>query len=87
MREAKQRAERTYLRALAIKEKLLGADHPDVAMTLNNLAVVHKAQRQYARAEPLYKRALSIFERALGPRHPTVAICLGSHAIRDVQSP
>ena len=54
-------------------EKALGADHPDVAATLNNLAVVYTAQGRYADAEGLYKRALAIKEKALGADHPAVA--------------
>jgi hypothetical protein len=33
-------AEKLYHQALAIKERSLGAEHPDVAMTLSNLAVL-----------------------------------------------
>ena len=36
-------AESLYRRALAIKEEALGTDHPDVGLTLNNLAVLYKA--------------------------------------------
>jgi Tetratricopeptide repeat len=32
-------AEPLYLRSLAIREKALGPDHPDVATVLNNLCV------------------------------------------------
>ncbi|MCV4933336.1 tetratricopeptide repeat protein, partial [Escherichia coli] len=49
-------AEPLYKRSLAIKEKALGPDHPDVATSLNNLAGLYDAQGQYALAEPLYKR-------------------------------
>ena len=65
--------ERAHRQALALKEKLLGAEHPDVAMTLNNLAVFYKAGQRYAEAEPLYQRALAIFEsetRIDGPHPP-----------------
>jgi len=48
-------------------------------MTLNNLAVLYKSQKQYAKAEPLYRRALSIFEQALGPKHPKVATCRANY--------
>ena len=58
---------------LAIREKALGPDHPDVAQSLNNLAELYQAQGRYAEAEPLYKRALAIREKALGPDHPDVA--------------
>jgi tetratricopeptide (TPR) repeat protein len=63
-------AEPLYKRSLAIREKALGADHPDVATSLNNLANLYRAQGRYADAEPLYKRALAIRERVLGPDHP-----------------
>ena len=52
-------AEPLYKRALAIREKALGPDHPDVAQSLNNLADLYSAQGRYADAEPLYKRALA----------------------------
>jgi tetratricopeptide (TPR) repeat protein len=52
-------AEPLYKRALAIWEKALGPDHPDVAQSLNNLADLYSAQGRYADAEPLYKRALA----------------------------
>jgi hypothetical protein len=34
-------AEPLYKRALAIEEKALGPDHPHVAVSLNNLAVLY----------------------------------------------
>ena len=34
-------AEPLYLRSLAILEKALGPDHPSVALSLNNLALLH----------------------------------------------
>ena len=56
-------------RALALREKALGPDHPDVATTLHNLAALYYNQGRYADAEPLYKRSLAIGEKALGPDH------------------
>ena len=53
-----EKAVREYQRALAIREKSLGADHPDVANNLNNLANLYYDQRKYAEAKPLYKRNL-----------------------------
>ena len=41
-------------RALAIHEKALGAEHPDTAASLNNLANLYYATGPYAEAEPLY---------------------------------
>ncbi len=59
-----------HVQALAIQEKALGPDHPDVAIDLNNLAGLLYAEGDYAGAEPLYRRALAIDEKALGPNHP-----------------
>jgi hypothetical protein len=42
-----------FQRALAIREKALGRDHPDVATSLNNLAALYDVQGRYADAEPL----------------------------------
>jgi len=67
-------------RALALREKALGATHPDVATSLNNLAFLYQAQGAYAKAEPLYVRALDIFVKALGPTHPDVATSLNNLA-------
>jgi tetratricopeptide (TPR) repeat protein len=43
--------------ALAINEKALGPEHPDTAISLNNLARLLQAQGDFAGAQPLYKRA------------------------------
>lgn len=49
--------------ALAIREKTLGKDHPAVAATLNNLAVLYGKRGKHKEAEPLCKRALEIREK------------------------
>lgn len=63
-------------KALQVAEQALGPDHPNVGLSLNNLAVLYRALGQYAQAEPLFKRALTIRENALGPGHPAVATIL-----------
>ena len=40
---------RLYKRSLAIREKALGPDHPDVATSLNNLAVLYRQPRSLCR--------------------------------------
>ena len=69
-----------YKRALAIREKTLGPEHPEVALSLNNLAELYRVQGEYAEALPLYKRSLAIAEKALGPEHPDVALSLNNLA-------
>jgi CHAT domain-containing protein/Tfp pilus assembly protein PilF len=65
---------------LAIREKVLGPDHPDVVVALNVLGWLYGNQGRYTEAEPLYKRALAINEKALGPDHPAVAESLNNLA-------
>jgi tetratricopeptide (TPR) repeat protein len=67
-------------RVLAIREKTLGLDHPDVGKALNNLAALYTTQGRYSDAEPLYKRTITILEKALGPEHPDVGKALGNLA-------
>ncbi len=67
------RAEQLYRRSLAIREKALGPDHPDVATSLDNLAKLYQAQGKYAEAEPLLQRSLAIRNGAtkrLGAKPP-----------------
>ncbi|MEA5479639.1 CHAT domain-containing tetratricopeptide repeat protein, partial [Pseudanabaena galeata UHCC 0370] len=59
----------------------LGTEHPDVAIRLNNLAILYQAQGNYAAAETLYKRSLSIIEKALGTEHPLVATRFNNLAV------
>jgi CHAT domain-containing protein/tetratricopeptide (TPR) repeat protein len=68
-------------RSLELREKALGAMHPDVAESLNNLAALYQAQGAYARAEPFLVRALAIHEKALGATHPDVAASLNNLAM------
>ena len=64
-------AEPLMRRALAIDEASLGADHPEVAIRLNNLAQLLQATNRLAEAEPLMRRALAIDETSFGPITPT----------------
>jgi Tfp pilus assembly protein PilF len=44
---------------VAIREKVLGPEHPDTAVSLSNLAILLQAQGDLAGARPLYERALA----------------------------
>src|SRR5260370_37375638 len=59
-------AARLYKQALEIQEKILGPDRPEVATTLNNLAVVYQNESLDAEAEPLYRRSLTIWQKYPG---------------------
>ena len=57
-------AEAAYKRALAIREKALGPDHPDTAKSLHRVARTALAREQADEAEPYLERWLAIDARA-----------------------
>ncbi|CBJ32850.1 NB-ARC and TPR repeat-containing protein-likely pseudogene [Ectocarpus siliculosus] len=73
-------AEPLYERSRAIQEKVLGPEHPHVATSLNNRALLLESQGKYSEAEPLYERCQAIKEKALGREHPSLATTLNNRA-------
>ncbi len=67
-------------KALELAEKNVGHNHPDVARSLNVLAILYQTIGEYTKAELLFKRSLAIFEKALGPNHLHVATSLNNLA-------
>src|SRR6476469_7538523 len=67
-------------RALSIRERALGPDHPDLASLLENLAALYATQGQYVEAEALYKRSLAIREKIVGPEDPSLVPLLNDLA-------
>jgi hypothetical protein len=49
---------------------VLGPQHPDTALTFNNLDVLLRAQGERASARLYYEHALAILVSRLGPQHP-----------------
>jgi tetratricopeptide (TPR) repeat protein len=60
-------------RALAIQEKVLGPDHPDVAHTLNTCANLFQAEGDLAKTREIHERALAIRKKNLRYDHPRIA--------------
>jgi hypothetical protein len=65
-----EKAEPLFRGAIAIGEKILGGDHPDVATRLSNLACLLRDTGRGHEAEPLFHRAIAIGETTLGLEHP-----------------
>jgi CHAT domain-containing protein/tetratricopeptide (TPR) repeat protein len=63
--------------ALALFEQAWGADHPDMAVPLRNLAVTYLGSQWPARAAPLLQRALAVQAAALGSESPAYARTVG----------
>jgi tetratricopeptide (TPR) repeat protein len=56
-----------FEKAVAIKERILGAMHPEVGALLNNVAVTLKDVGQYDKSAELYRRTLTIWEEVRIP--------------------
>jgi tetratricopeptide (TPR) repeat protein len=67
-----------YERALAIRETILGPNHPDTARSLNNLGLLLKTMDDYDGARRCYEEALAIRETVLCPDHPETATSLNN---------
>jgi len=65
-------------RALELAEETFGAESPDVAESLNNIAQLYVVQGHYHQAEPLLIQSLEIRKKAFGANHPDVAESLNN---------
>lgn len=64
--------------ALAMDEKQLGSDHPQVGIQRYNLAYLLSQQGELAAAGPLYEQSVSTLIRVLGDTHPdTIRVMAG----------
>ena len=66
-------AEELLRKAAAMQEVSLGPLHPDLASTLNNLALVCERTNKLDEAERGYRRAHAIAIASLSPGHPFIA--------------
>jgi tetratricopeptide (TPR) repeat protein len=73
-----------FQKALAIREKVLGEEHPDTVATYNNIALVYSCQENYAKAMEWLQKALAIREKIRGKEHPLTAATYNN--IADVYS-
>jgi tetratricopeptide (TPR) repeat protein len=65
-----------FQRNLATNMRLLGADHPNVAVSMGNLGLVLDAKGDATGAEQLFRDDLSILRKTLGATHPAYAQAL-----------
>jgi tetratricopeptide (TPR) repeat protein len=79
LHQAGKYAEATLLaqQVVALREKELGPDHPDIVWVLMQLAELYREQGRLADAEVLYRRSLAIRENAFGADHLRVGQSLG----------
>jgi tetratricopeptide (TPR) repeat protein len=66
---------------LSATRQRFGEQHPDVANSLNNLALLYQAQEHYDQAEPLFFQALELRKCLLGQDHLDFGISLNNLAL------
>ncbi|MEM6289826.1 MAG: serine/threonine-protein kinase [Myxococcota bacterium] len=69
------------VRALEIREEVLGSEHPYVCSTLSNIAYARQLLGDLQQAESDLVRALEICEQAFGSDHPRTATTKGNLAM------
>ncbi|MBN3873261.1 MAG: tetratricopeptide repeat protein [Nostoc sp. JL33] len=70
-----------YNQCLEVTKERLGEEHPFVAESLNNLALLYYSQGRYSEAEPLYIQDLALTRKLLGEEHLDVATSLNNLAL------
>ena len=71
-------AEPWQKQCLEVITSRLGEEHPDMATSLNNLALLYNFQGRYKEAEALYIQALELRRKLLGEEHLDVATSLSN---------
>ena len=56
-----------------IKQKTLPANHPDLAISYNNIGLVYDKMGEYSKALSYYEKAQQIWQKSLPPTHPYIA--------------
>jgi CHAT domain-containing protein len=65
-------------KATALRKEILGEKHPDYALSLNTLAILHYYLGNYELAEPLYLETIKIQKEVLGEKNASYAASLNN---------
>jgi len=74
-------AQRQMDRALNLRHRVLGDEHPDTLGTMQKLAELWMDQGRYSQAEPLLTTVVQRRRRVLGEEHPETLISMNSLAV------
>jgi tetratricopeptide (TPR) repeat protein len=73
-------AEPLLREAVAMNQKLLGEEDPEVATTINNLALLLRDKGEYKEAEALSRRSLAMKLKIFGENNPNVGVSFNNLA-------
>jgi tetratricopeptide (TPR) repeat protein len=76
-------AERYYVANLAVDEKVLGPNHPDLAITLNNIGRLQLERRAFSAAQASLARAVAISLPERGLLHDEMAFQFANLAMAE----
>jgi tetratricopeptide (TPR) repeat protein len=76
-----QLAASIYNHAISIRKELFGDLHEDLALTINNLAVVYQKAGYSRKSEELFRKALEMRRKLLEPTNPDLAHSMTNLAI------
>lgn len=76
--------EAELLQKIALVEEEWGAIHPDIALLLNKLVILHMEESHYAQAEPLLIRMFAMNEQIFGAQH--INTLTGLHHLLKIYS-
>ena len=71
-----QEVEQLWIKSLAIREKVLGKEHPLFAENLTYLAKFYSYMGDFKQSEPMFLESLAIQEKTLGKEHPEYVLSL-----------
>jgi tetratricopeptide (TPR) repeat protein len=78
-------SERITRESLAVRRRVFGNVHADVATTLDNLGQLMRYRTRYAEAVPMHQEALSIRRALFGQRHAAAATSLNNLGLALLQ--
>jgi eukaryotic-like serine/threonine-protein kinase len=74
------RAAEHFEHAMALREKIVGRDHADIAVILSMLGIAYAHLGESAKAKLAYERALAVREKAYGKNNPMLLTTLNNYA-------
>jgi tetratricopeptide (TPR) repeat protein len=70
-----------YRRAVDLRERALGKEHPDTLTANNNLGQLYREEGKYSEAEPILASVVAVRQRVLGAEHPETLVSMANLGI------
>ena len=77
---AYQRAAAHFEHAMALRAKIVGADHLDVALILSNIGICYRHLGQFDKARAAYEKTIAVREKLFGKANPLLVAPLVNYA-------